>query len=644
MSRPSHVEVLTTAGVFALLCCIWTLLVGKDMSWDVINHHLYLPFSLLSGRYETDLFAANAQSYQNPIGYVPLYLLVDAGLPAWCVGLALSLLHALCVIPLAGLAWRLWPEPTAARLPRMLALALAMLAPIFLLTVGTSSIDPISNLLVLSALAAALCIPATRAAALVSGLLMGLAVGMKPTNAALLAAGGAAVLLRVWTGATRWQDLLLQVGATIVGALAAMGPWSLWLGQTFGNPVYPFFNHWFQSPYAPTESMVDLRFLPKGGAEILTRLLAMAELRSYVHTEVFAPDLRPAALALLGLVAVTVTAVRTRNSRAWRRVLSGEAAALAVFVLVGYGLWVMASGNSRYVIPLFMLTGLLLVKAAETIMPRRAATWLLLLLATVQFTYFWRDGNHRYMPRPWDSRPYLDAEVPERLRHQPFLHLSIGTPSMAGLAPYLARDGAFVNIMGPLSLPTDGPLGLALQTRLKRWEGRTRFLMRDQGVPDSSGADETFRRRADRIVYRFGLAFDWGDCEDILIHLDAPDAPSAQGRPPAPVRLRSCAAKPRQGTDPQYLPELAAAEAVFSIVEAQCPRVFGPRPMATDGDLDAWQRRYLNSNARLMLSNSEGLFLTHFRSAKTVRLGSADEVRAGTSKPACAAWEELDVQ
>ena len=26
----------------------WTLFAGKDVSWDVVNHHLYLPFSLMT--------------------------------------------------------------------------------------------------------------------------------------------------------------------------------------------------------------------------------------------------------------------------------------------------------------------------------------------------------------------------------------------------------------------------------------------------------------------------------------------------------------------------------------------------------------------------------------------------------------------
>ena len=61
----------------------WALWAGKDVSWDVFNHQLYLPCSLVSGRYASDLFAAGPQSYQNPLGYLPFFGLAMSGLPSW---------------------------------------------------------------------------------------------------------------------------------------------------------------------------------------------------------------------------------------------------------------------------------------------------------------------------------------------------------------------------------------------------------------------------------------------------------------------------------------------------------------------------------------------------------------------------------
>ena len=60
----------------AALCATWTVLAGKDVNWDLLNYHYYVPYQLLAGRLEQDFFAASAQSYLNPVGYLPFYLMV----------------------------------------------------------------------------------------------------------------------------------------------------------------------------------------------------------------------------------------------------------------------------------------------------------------------------------------------------------------------------------------------------------------------------------------------------------------------------------------------------------------------------------------------------------------------------------------
>src|SRR5204863_4472418 len=66
-------------GLPAMLCAAWAVHAGKDVNWDQLNYHYYLPFELVAGRLTQDFFAASAQSYLNPVGYLPFYLMVAAG-------------------------------------------------------------------------------------------------------------------------------------------------------------------------------------------------------------------------------------------------------------------------------------------------------------------------------------------------------------------------------------------------------------------------------------------------------------------------------------------------------------------------------------------------------------------------------------
>ena len=59
---------------------LWTVVAGKDVNWDLLNYHYYLPLrAAATGASQQDFFAASAQSYLNPVGYLPFYLMVSSG-------------------------------------------------------------------------------------------------------------------------------------------------------------------------------------------------------------------------------------------------------------------------------------------------------------------------------------------------------------------------------------------------------------------------------------------------------------------------------------------------------------------------------------------------------------------------------------
>lgn len=638
-------DVATLCGVFVSASVAWAMAVGKDLSWDVVNHHLYQPFALLSNRFATDLHAANSQSYFNPLGYLPFYALWKLGGPSWLVGTIVAALQALVAVPLVVLARRIWPTP-AERRARWMALLLSLLTPVFLITVGTSSADPWSNVLVLAALAIALARSQSLPATLLAGVLIGAACGMKPSNASFAIALGAVFAVRSWIDLRQFRHLLVYGASVAVGIAAAGGWWAWWLWTTFGNPVYPLFNQWFASPLASLEPMADLRFTPRSALDWLTRPAQWAEYRRYTYTEAFAPDLRPLAVQLLALPSAFFAWRRYRatgaGAAAW---WSRPDAELAVFVAAGFVVWMAISGNGRYAMPLFMLTGLLVVRALQAILPQRAALVGALLLGSLQALYFVRDGEHRFVAQPWSSGPFIDVRVPPRLEREPFLHLSTTTPSYSAVALFLHPEGAFVNPIGPMSLPRDGPLGAEMRARLERWQGRTRLLTTASADWRQLSGDPKFRASADRIVYRLGLRFDWSDCEEIQIVLDDSPSSAPDNGTPSVTRLLSCRAVARTEDDPTYARDLAIAASAFAVIESQCPRFFGPRPLATESNLDVWQRRYVNTGARATVSLAEDVVgVSHFRSVRPVVLGRVQDVIEGRGRHACQAWQDLDVR
>lgn len=634
------------------LTIAWTMLAGKDASWDVFNHHLYLPFSLLTGRYTQDLFAAGPQSYQNPIGYVPFYLLVRAGLPSWLAGVALAALNAALIAwPLHRVALSIWGAGAESRSWRWLAIVAAWCAPAFLIVAGTSSIDPLCAGLSLIGLAAALEPRPRFRLLLAGGVALGLAVALKPSSAVFAIAVGAVGLVRGLAGQWRWPVLLAFWGATIGGFVAGAGFWSAWLWANFGNPFFPLFNQFFASPFAPAGPTVAYRFLPASPLDFVSRLWEMAEFRAYTVTEAFVPDLRPLP-AVVGVSVGLVAAIwRGRAPAAMRRAFWSRAdVQLAVATFVAYLLWMATSGNARYAVAWFMMIGVVLVRAAQVSLPAPAAKVALGVVLALQMFVYVGSGDRRFMELAWDSRPYLVIGVPKRLVETPFLHLSTGMQSYASVASYLHPEGALINVSGQITLPADGPLGSELRRRLEAWRGKTRFLFLAPPRIDEPEIKAMVSAKSRFIAYRLGLAVDWSDCEKIWIDGDAygsldsrsPLAASKMHRADAP--LMSCRAVTADLRDENVDRELAVAEEIFALIESRCPRIFSPIPLATDIGDGVFQRRYTNTDARVNVSRTDGVTMAHFRSLNAVSLGSIEHVVANKGLDACKAWQALSMQ
>lgn len=632
-------EVGVVVAALTALTWLWVLRAGKSVNWDVVNHHLYLPFSLVTGRFQTDLFAAGPQSYQNPLGYLPFYALVRTGAPDWLVGMALTLVHAGAAGAIYGIAIQIWGTAPATRFWRVMAIAVAWVAPIFLIVVGTSSTDPLTGTLVLCSLWAGL--QSSKAGSLrfmlSAGCLLGLAFAIKPSNAVFVLSITGLVALRAVTGQVGHRQLLAFAGAGLASGLVFMGAWSAWLWWVFGNPLFPLFNQYFGSPYAPIEPMVAARFLPHGPEDYALRLWDLISRKRSVSTEAFTPDIRPVALACVLMMVVVKFSWRQPGRWMQRQTWMRADVQTALFVVVSYLLWLKTSGNSRYAVPLFMICGLLLVRACETALPRRVARVALGVLLGMQLLYYGLEGEHRFGPAPWTGGPYLDAHVPAKLKNEPFLHLSVGVLSSASVAPYLNHGGALVNVNGQMSLPVDGPLGSALQQRLQAWQGRTRFLVHGPVAGTPRGLERT-RQKMDGLVYRLGLQIDWADCETIWfasekVRTSTPSLAQALMQDQH-LPLWSCGAMPLAVPDPAYAQQAAVTDRLFMALQAQCPQALSPAPFVSEYlGHGLWQRLYINSDARVTASFKDGVTITQGFSGRHHRLGSIDDVLAQRQAP-----------
>jgi hypothetical protein len=229
------------------------------LSWDALNHHIYLGWTADRPRFDLDYLAASYQAYQYPYLYWPLYKLALGGASGVTAGVALAQLHLLAVPAL----WRLAQTCMPGRewfdvVMRSLAIALAFMGGVVLSMFDTTGNDLLAAIPLVWALALALAPlsqedPAERRvqrAVWISALLGGISVAFKLSNAPV-----AIVLPLLWLWPdggvnSKWRRLILGGLWGFLGFILAYGYWGWQLWSHFGNPIYPLYDNWFELPRA----------------------------------------------------------------------------------------------------------------------------------------------------------------------------------------------------------------------------------------------------------------------------------------------------------------------------------------------------------------------------------------------------------
>jgi hypothetical protein len=254
--------------VLAICLLAWGAFVSIPMSlgaiglsWDALNHHIYLGWTAEHPRFDRDFLAASYQSYQFPYLYWPVYKLATSGWSGAWAGVVLATLHLVAVPPVWMLARVCMPGRTGFDVAmRLLAVVLAFMTGVVLSLFDSTSNDLMAAAPLVWALALAM-EPMDKArpawltpqrAVVLSGLFAGVAVACKLSNGPLAILLPALWLLSTSTMQRRLIHALLGSLTTLAGYVLVYGYWGSLLWSNFGNPIYPFYDGWF----APVRSLL----------------------------------------------------------------------------------------------------------------------------------------------------------------------------------------------------------------------------------------------------------------------------------------------------------------------------------------------------------------------------------------------------
>jgi len=435
------------------------LILGQDANWDLRNYHLYVPFSLIQKRILFDLAPAQRQSYHPPTLDLPYYGLVSA------LNDYPRLVAVLWSLPNAVAAWLTFL--LARRLLRpvhrgeWLELGLAMLIGVTGAAVGPTIGSTMSEAIPAALLIGSLLVvleglrsdaerPGGRAMAgwlLAAGGLAGCAVGFKLTSTSLVAGLGLSILLFASSTRSRLIGAASFGAGGVIGIAASAGYWFVTVWNTFRNPLFPYFNQLFRSPWYPAIDLSDRRFAPKSLLETLFRPFYWAVQGEGRIAEVGFRDPRFALVMAAALAALVVFVLRRRRASGQTSISRDQRVFLLAFA-VSYVLWLKQFSILRYLAPTELVIGLALVVLVRQLLPESRKRLPALAGATaacLALTSYPSWGRAPFGPRA------IDTTFPS-IPPQSLVMLLDGNP-MAHVALAAPRDARFVSPSSNLSNP-----------------------------------------------------------------------------------------------------------------------------------------------------------------------------------------------
>ena len=373
---------------------------GQDANWDLKNYHWYNAYALLNGRIGWDVAPAQIQTYYNPLGELPFWWLVHAlpGEPR-AVAFAMALPAAIAAFFLLRILALLFPvgRERGALVWIAAAAAIGLTGAAGQSTLGSTMNEWPSTALVMAGVWLALRAPDSRRGECAAAFLVGCAMGLKLTFATF----GVAFLVALAVRGTTARRLGLAMLGLTAGFLLLGGYWCWVMWREFANPVFPYFNTVFRSPWWEPTAFFDPARGPRTPMQWLF-LPFYFGVKSSLVSEVGFRDYRLPALYVVGaLAAIKAIAVRPARDAAWMF--------LAAFAASAYLAWLFVFAIFRYLVPLEILSGALLVGGIRFLLrdlsPRYVAAGVLTVLLI---------GTTR--PMSWGRMPfadkYFDIRVP----------------------------------------------------------------------------------------------------------------------------------------------------------------------------------------------------------------------------------------
>jgi hypothetical protein len=437
---------------------------GQDVSWDVQNYHYYTGYAYLHKPMFYDFGPAQVQSFFNPLLHVLSYLLLahlHSRMAATILG-AIQGLNFFFLFQISMALFRRWQDPYRQLLSLGNAAA-GFYGVVNMMELGATYGDNMVSILTLAGmllLVRRLMSDRTvgRGANLalwIGGASIGVAFALKLTVIVYVAAIGLSAAFVLPAVTKRLQPLMAFYGGLLVGFIAAYGAWGIKLYREYQNPVYPYLNNIFRSPFYDLLNAMDARFMPRNWRETFFYPFFFAH-KNHLASELEFRDPRFACcyVAILLLAGCAVfRLVRRARSRPVTDAAHRENWCLLLFTLfmvVSYASWQLIFSVYRYLSVLELLAPTFIALALSYLFRSRALTLVLSLL--VSLAICWTVIPIDYGRQKFDDS-FLQVEVPPIPDLDRSVVMMVGDEPTSYIIPRFPASTRFVRVSSNFFFP-----------------------------------------------------------------------------------------------------------------------------------------------------------------------------------------------
>jgi hypothetical protein len=429
---------------------------GQDINWDLFNYHLYNGYALLHKPLGYDFAPAQVQSFFNPLFHVISYSLV-ANLPGKVVAIILGAIQGLNIYLVFQISQHLLCGRMPARLRTAVSLANALAGfygAVNIIELGTTFADNITSIPVLLAIllivrylaAGRLGIAQKPVYLWIVGSLLGVALALKLTAVTFVAAIGLILAVALPLAGARFRLLALLYAGMAIGFVAGYGYWGIHLYRQYRNPMFPYLNNIFHSPYFSPKTAMDVRYMPRDWRQKLFYPFFFAVKNNWMGMTF--RDIRLALCYLAILFIAGYFALKwIRRPRAPGMVTIADAVPLlflASFFVLSYIAWQRLFSIYRYLSVLEFLAPTLLALSAATFLRRPLRVVALSLLINVGICATTVIPGYGRL-KPFDDH-LLDVNVPAIPELDKSLVLMAGDEATAYIAAQFPATTRFARV------------------------------------------------------------------------------------------------------------------------------------------------------------------------------------------------------